>query len=135
MAQSAVQPFPALQNQQFMNLITYRKSGQTVTTPVWFAQDGATLYVMTVEGTGKVKRIRNNAVVEIGPSDRRGQPLGPTTAARARIVAGAEAEKADQLLSAKYGLMKKLIGFVASVRGSASSRVFLAVEPAQGPYS
>ncbi|MFM7677639.1 MAG: PPOX class F420-dependent oxidoreductase, partial [Roseiflexaceae bacterium] len=69
--------FDALANQEFMNLITQRKSGADVATPVWFAQDGDRLYVMTGRTAGKVKRIRNNPRVQVAPSDRAGTPLGP----------------------------------------------------------
>lgn len=123
--------FPGLQNQDFMNLTTYRKSGETVVTPVWFAQEGATLYMTTATSTGKIKRIRNNPVVMVGPSDRRGQPLGPTETARARILSGSEAEKANTLLAKKYGWQWKAIGFVGMLRRSEANRVFLAIEPAQ----
>jgi PPOX class probable F420-dependent enzyme len=57
--------FDALANQQFMNLITQRKSGADVATPVWFAQDDNRLYVMTDRTAGKVKRIRNNPRVQV----------------------------------------------------------------------
>lgn len=35
------------ENQQFLNLETFRKNGIGVKTPVWFVQDGETLYVRT----------------------------------------------------------------------------------------
>ena len=55
---------PAFQNlngHQYMALTTYRRSGAGVPTPVWFAQDGDRLFIVTQDGSGKVKRIRNNA--------------------------------------------------------------------------
>ena len=70
--------FDALANQQFMNLITVRKSGAEIPTPVWFVQSGDRLYVMTGNNAGKVKRIRNNPQVQVAPSDRAGTPLGPS---------------------------------------------------------
>lgn len=124
-----VQAFPALQGHQFMNLVTYRKNGEAVTTPVWFAQEGNTLYVMTGADSGKVKRIRNNAKVQVGPSDRRGQSLGPTAWASGRVLSGEEAKHADALLSKKYGLMKKMFDAAGALRGG-NSRAFLAFTPA-----
>ena len=88
MAETTGTYFSALHRQQFANLFTFRKSGDAVKTPVWFAEHDGKLYVMTVEDSGKVKRIRNNDRVQIGPSDQRGNPLGPTVEARARLGQG-----------------------------------------------
>ena len=121
--------FPNLKDQQFMNLATYRKSGAAVTTPVWFAQIGDTLYVMTGAEAGKIKRIRNNGRVQVGPSDRGGKPLGPVVWAEARVITGDEAKKADDLLNKKYGLMKKAFDVAGALRGGASSRAYLALTP------
>jgi PPOX class probable F420-dependent enzyme len=71
-------------SQQFMNLITYRKSGQAVRTPVWFVQDGTKLYD-DGEGAGKIKRIRNNPRIVVEPSDRTGKSLGATQPAHAQV--------------------------------------------------
>lgn len=122
-------PFPALQDQQFMNLTTYRKNGDAVVTPVWFAQEGETLYVMTGAEAGKVKRIRNSGRVQVGPSDRAGKPLGPTIWAKARVLAGDEVQQADKLLGKKYGLQKKMFDAAAALRGGMASRAYLAIVP------
>ena len=45
---------------QYLNLETFRKNGESMKTPVWFVQDGETIYVQTAANSGKVKRIRNN---------------------------------------------------------------------------
>lgn len=119
--------FAGLQGQQFMNLTTYRRSGEAMVTPVWFAQDGDTLYVMTTATAGKVKRLRNNPGVQVGPSDRAGKPLGPVVAAQGRVLEGEEAKKADALLSKKYGLMKKMFDVAGSLRST--GRAFLAFGP------
>ena len=39
-------------NQEFLSLETFRKSGIGVKTPVWFAQEGDTLYIWTVSDSG-----------------------------------------------------------------------------------
>jgi hypothetical protein len=51
--------------QQYLNLETYRKTGQAMPTPVWFLEDNGTLYVRTVANSGQVKRIRNNSRVRV----------------------------------------------------------------------
>jgi PPOX class probable F420-dependent enzyme len=65
--QSRTVVFPNLQGHQFMSLITFRKNGEPVSTVVWFAQEADKLYVLTAADAGKVKRIRQNAQVEVAP--------------------------------------------------------------------
>lgn len=99
-------------NQKYLNLESYRKTGAAVATPVWFAQndDGASdeLYIYSLAEAGKVKRIRNNPRVRVMPCDFRGGPKGDWVEATARIIDGAEADKAQRLLDKKYGLIKKI---------------------------
>jgi PPOX class probable F420-dependent enzyme len=54
-------------HKQYLNLETFRKSRFGVRTPVWFAQDGETIFVHTLTNTGKAKRIRNHGQVNIAP--------------------------------------------------------------------
>jgi PPOX class probable F420-dependent enzyme len=96
-------------NQKYLNLETFRKTGVGVKTPVWFVQDGEVLFVRTGSNSGKVKRIRNNGNVKIAPCKMDGRPLGDWVAAIAREVADPEIEqKIDKLLDKKYGLLKKM---------------------------
>jgi PPOX class probable F420-dependent enzyme, Rv2061 family len=119
--------FANLYRQEFANLITFRKNGQPVVTPVWFAERDGKIYVMTTANAGKVKRIRNNPRVEIGPSDRAGKPLGPTVPARARILGPDEAKIAREALDAKYGLMKAMFDFFMNIRGT--ERAWIEIAP------
>ncbi len=68
--------FPELHDHRFVNLYTFRKSGEVVPTPVWFAIDGERLFIATSVHSGKVKRIRNFPQVVLEPSDQQGKPLG-----------------------------------------------------------
>ncbi|MEK6285551.1 MAG: PPOX class F420-dependent oxidoreductase [Acidobacteriota bacterium] len=94
--------------QKYLNLESYRKNGNAVATPVWFAEDGGELYIYSLADAGKVKRIRNNPRVRVVPCDARGKLKGEWIEARARILDGAEAEKGHRLLDEKYGLLKKI---------------------------
>lgn len=93
----------------YLNLETFKRSGQGVRTPVWFVQDAATLYVRTGANSWKVRRVRNNGRVRVVPSDAQGKPLGEWVEASARLVEGEEADRANRLAARKYGAMK--IGF------------------------
>ncbi|MCX6016321.1 MAG: PPOX class F420-dependent oxidoreductase [Chloroflexales bacterium] len=124
--------FENLQSQQFMNLITYRKSGQTVRTPVWFVQEEACLYVMTGKDAGKIKRIRNNPTIVVEPSDRTGKSLGPELAAQAHLITDPViAAHASSLLNKKYGFMKRIFDFMAMFSGGLKNRAYIVITPAE----
>ena len=104
-------------NQQFINVETFRKNGQGVPTPVWFVQDGDTLYVRTVDGSGKVKRIRNNPRVRMTPCDVGGKPKGEWVEGQARFASADESKKVNGLLTRKYGLMKVMFELMGKFQG------------------
>jgi PPOX class probable F420-dependent enzyme len=122
-------PFSALERHQYANLITYRKSGAAIPTPVWFAEADGRIYVMTTADAGKTKRIRNNGTVELGPCTSAGKPLGPTFAAQARVLSAAEEAPARKALDRKYGLMKALFDFGMNLRGV--ERAWIEIVPQQ----
>jgi len=103
--------------QQYLNVETFRKNGQGVPTPVWFVQDGDTLYVRTVDGSGKVKRIRNNPRVRVTPCDVGGKPKGEWVEGQARFASADESKKVNGLLSRKYGLMKVMFELMGTFQG------------------
>jgi PPOX class probable F420-dependent enzyme len=127
--------FAAFAGHKYLNLETFKKSGDGVKTPVWFAADPSTsvdssearLYVYTIGDSGKAKRIRNNPRIRIAPCDVRGNVQGDWVEARAEIVTGDEAEHGTQLLNKKYFPWKQILAFFAwfSRRG----RTVMAIRP------
>jgi PPOX class probable F420-dependent enzyme len=106
--------------QKYLNLETFRKSGEAMRTPVWFVQDGDILYVRTIANSGKVKRVRNNRDVNIAPCKVDGALLGEWTPAIAREVREEEIDrKVDRLLDKKYGLIKKLFALSSARKAHA----------------
>jgi uncharacterized protein len=92
------------QNQKFLSLETFRKNGVGVKTPVWFAQEGKVLHVWTIDGSGKVKRIRNNPQVNIAPCRRFGSVTGEWLSAQASVDDSAAAMRhVEILLGRKLG--------------------------------
>ncbi|MEI7644194.1 MAG: PPOX class F420-dependent oxidoreductase [Chloroflexales bacterium] len=120
--------FAALSRHQYANLITYRKSGEAVSTPVWFELSGNKVYVMTSKNSGKVKRIRNNGRVMIGPSDMRGTARGETIDGMARVLGLGEETTAKEVLDRKYGLIKVIFDFFITLSGA--ERDWIEVLPA-----
>lgn len=71
---------------QYLLLTTFRRDGTPVPTPVWVARDGAELVVFTAPNAGKVKRIRRDGAVRVGPCTMRGRPMGGDVPGRARVL-------------------------------------------------
>jgi len=104
-------------NRRYLNLESYRKNGQGVRTPLWFVEDDGALYFYTVAHSYKVKRIRNNPRVRVAPCDMRGNLKGDWVAATARRLGEAESRRANELLNRKYGWTKRILNFLAKIRG------------------
>ena len=96
--------FPQLRGRNYIDLVTFRKSGVPVHTPVWFAGEDGKLYIFSRPDAGKMKRIRNSPRVEIAPSTIRGRALGSYVAALARVAADQNA--ARQAIRRKYWLAR-----------------------------
>lgn len=122
-------PFDALEDERYVRLSTFRKSGEAVPTPVWFARLDDSLYVVTGRDTGKAKRIRNNPDVVLAPSDFRGRPKGPDMRAVARLTDEQKGGAADQALRRKYGWQYRVFEFVENLRGAREDLVFLELHP------
>jgi uncharacterized protein len=97
---------PAIQDQKYISLKTFRKSGVGVPTPVWFGEEDGKLYVMTRHDLGKAKRIRNNPQVRVAPCTIRGKVTGAEFAATARILPPEEHAHARQTINRKYWLAR-----------------------------
>ena len=97
---------PDIRGQKYVSLITIRKNGAAVPTPVWFGEKDEKLYVMTRSDSGKFKRIRNNPQVRIAPCTIRGKITGPEFAATARILPAEDWRWARKTLQQKYWLTR-----------------------------
>ena len=95
-----------IQGQKYISLTTFRKTGDGVSTPVWFGEENGRLYVMTRSDMGKTKRIRNNPQVRIAPCTIRGKVTGPRFPATARLLPPEDWARARRTLTSKYWLAK-----------------------------
>lgn len=101
--------FGSLAGHKYALLITYRKNGQGVPSPVRFGRDeNDRVYFDTEEAAGKVKRIRNNPEVRLAPCDMRGKPLGPPAVGIARVLDPADTDHAERTIAANYGLGRRI---------------------------
>lgn len=111
-----IEVFAVLKGHQYMNLTTYRKTGEAVTTPVWFVLENDTVYGMSQPQTGKIKRIRRNPKITLAPSTGAGKPLGPQVEGRARLLSLEEGAVAETALKRKYGWQFSLFDLLMKVR-------------------
>ena len=126
-------PFAPLQGRKYLNLETFRKNGQGVRTPVWFAGEPVEgvpekLYVYSTSDSGKAKRVRNGARARVAPCDVRGNVQGDWIEARAEIVTAGDADHGMQLLNKKYVPWKQLLDFFSMF--SRNKRVVFLIRPA-----
>jgi PPOX class probable F420-dependent enzyme len=101
----------ALGASDFIQLTTFRRTGEGVPTPVWVVPDGDALAVFTPAGTGKLKRIRHTPRVTVAECSRRGRvddDVVPVEATATATADPAEVERVTRLLAGKYGLQFKI---------------------------
>jgi PPOX class probable F420-dependent enzyme len=130
--------FPDLRREQCIALTTFRKTGQAVMTPVWFAERLGTIYVETHGDAGKLKRLRHTARVTLAPCTYSGKVTGSVSEGNARILTESEeCTAASVALSKKYGRIRSLFHFVRNAqrmfqRKAKVDVVYIAIEPISG---
>lgn len=101
--------FSVLEGHDHCLLVTYRKDGTPVPTPVWFAREGARLFVWTEVNAYKAKRIRRDPRALIAPCTPTGKPLGDPVAATGRVLEDpAERAVAERAIKAQWNLGQRI---------------------------
>ncbi|CRZ15786.1 PPOX class F420-dependent oxidoreductase [Mycolicibacterium neworleansense] len=100
--------FTGFENYRQIVLVTFKKSGEAVPSPINHGVADGKLYVRTDASTGKVKRIRNDPNVLVVASNLRGKPSGPVVAGVARILPETEHAHADAVIAANWSAPMKL---------------------------
>jgi uncharacterized protein len=124
-----VSGFDHLQGHKYCLLVTYKRSGEPVPTPVWFGVADGKLYVRSDANAAKLKRIRNDPRARVAPCTSRGKPLGPPAGGRARVLdQQSESGLAEAALRANYGLGRRIYEGASEAIGTET--VYLEVTPA-----
>jgi PPOX class probable F420-dependent enzyme len=89
-------------------LVSYRRDGTPVPTPVWAAPAGGALFVRSERASGKVKRLHGDARVLIAPCTAGGRPLGEPLEASAAVLGPEEELLAERILAGRYGFGRAL---------------------------
>ena len=66
----------SLETGNYINLLTYKKNGKPVSTPVWFIFEDKKIFIRTSDKSGKFKRIKNNENVKFALCNIRGKIKG-----------------------------------------------------------
>ena len=99
----------SLRGHKFGLVVTFRRDGTAVPSPVWMAvDDHHRVYFETGATSWKVKRIRSDPTVLVAASTFRGRPTGPIIRGQARILATSEWPHAEATLANAFGLDRKL---------------------------
>ena len=136
------QPITSLKSASYINLTTFRRSGEAVATPLWFAEHMGILYAQTFPTAGKLKRIRHTTRVLVASCALNGKIVGPQIEGRARIVTNEqEIRLAEEALARKYGLTRRIYFGALDIYGklrrqARGGRTYIAIEPATcyAPY-
>ena len=105
----------AIADEKYVSLVTFRRSGEGVASPVWIAPlaDGRAGFT-TAANSGKVKRIRNNSAVTLQVCTMRGVVAegAAVVGATASVISETDASHAAvrDAIRSKYGLIVTLIG-------------------------
>jgi PPOX class probable F420-dependent enzyme len=119
-----------LQDENYLSLVTFRKTGKEVATPVWFALEGGKAYAFTMADSGKVKRLRNSGRSRVAACDVRGKVHGEWIDTETIILeAPAEQEKARRALRRKYKLQMAVSDLFGRVTGRIRRRAYLEISP------
>ena len=135
-----------LASASYVALTTFRRTGVAVTTPVWFApsldQPGS-FAVISVDDTGKTKRLAHTDRVELQACDVRGrvQPGAPTFLGTATVVRdAADVASVRRAVVAKYGFRARFstiadkVGGVVGIRPAPRAGILVTVEPGPGEH-
>ncbi len=129
-----VSPFEPLLKENYASLTTFRKNGDAVPTPMWFAGSNGIIYIYTGATSGKVKRIRNSGRVTLAPCTANGNVTGAVIEGKARIISDQqEIARAEAALAKKYGIQRRLLYLLRGIagifrRGTEDGRAYLAIE-------
>ena len=119
-----------LSEEKHISLRTFRKTGASVDTPVWFSTtDESTHYVFSAANAGKVKRLRNSPKAQIATCDFKGGSVGTWLDCSAQLVDDPdELDCAQKQFIKKYGWIMHIANFFSWLTGRLNKRVYIRIK-------
>lgn len=106
-AAPAEEGLEGLEGHRYCAVVSYKRDGSAVSTPVWCGLADGRLYFRTLEESYKLRRIARRADVLVAPCDPRGEPVGPPVAGRARILPAEQEDIAERAIQANFGMVRR----------------------------
>ena len=121
--------FETLDRQPYFSLATFKRNGDAVRTPVWFAGSEGRFYVFTEATAWKVKRLSRDDRVRVAPCSVRGKIQGDWSEGRGRVIDDAKTiEAAYAALQRKYSWQMTLLNLSSRIFGRIDGRAMLEIE-------
>jgi PPOX class probable F420-dependent enzyme len=112
-------------------LVTFKRSGEPVPTPVNFGlSDDGRLYFRSEPHVAKIRRLRRDPHVRVCPCNFRGKPLGAVVEGGARVLPESETDRAHSIVASNWRTDVKLIERTYDLIGV--PEVYVEVTPAAG---
>src|SRR5262249_6923473 len=119
---------PSLQElaaERYVSLVTFRRNGTGVPTPIWVAAHDRKLYAVTNRTSVKMRRLKENDRIRLAACDARGKVRGEWAEGYGRRIDDAALiQRAQQALESKYGWQATLLKFLSTLFGRAKHRAF-----------
>lgn len=115
---------------KYVLLTTFTKDGRPKPTPIWAANEGDRLLVITQAKSWKVKRIRNTPRVTLAVCDMRGNPTSEPIEATATVLDTSQTGKVYDAIGREYGIVGKLFSAFSKLRGGMAANVGLELRAA-----
>ncbi len=119
----------ALDREPYISLATFKRNGDAVRTPVWFAEKDGKLYVYTDAKSWKVKRLGRDDRIRVAACNVRGKVHGDWIDGRGRVIDDAQnVDSAYRALQKKYGWQMTLVNLSSRIFGRIDGRAILELE-------
>ncbi len=122
--------FEELAKERYVSLVTFRRNGIGVPTPIWIGGADGKLYAVTNGTSAKMKRLKANSNVRLAACSAGGKVRGEWTEGSAkRIDDAAGIDRAVAALEKKYGWQIAVFKFFSQLSGRAKNRAFIEITP------
>ena len=108
--------FEGFYDKKYINLQTFKKNGEIVSTPVLFVLKNNEIFFRSDADSGKVKRIRNNNNIKASICDIRGNIKGQTYTGIANFQDKSRYNEINSLFDKKYSLVSPILKIVYKLR-------------------
>ena len=95
---------------RYLSVMSFKRDGTGVATPLWFVSDGRRLFALTDLHSAKVRRVRHNPRVLVASCRPDGKLCGEPVPARVEVLTAApELERVQKLLTERYKFSYPLV--------------------------